>query len=183
MNEHETGYGSDTKELVIRAVNGDTFAFGELYIMYVEKIYSYVFSHYRNKTFAEDVTEEIFLKAWKAIKTCRGREDTFVSWLYRIARNHLIDEIRKLKRRPSIDTDVIEVFLPSDDRSEGYLEQQELMSYIDKLPENQRQVILLKFIEGLNNEEISQVMGKSQGAIRILQMRALDNLRKELGGE
>ncbi|MFC1901227.1 RNA polymerase sigma factor [Chloroflexota bacterium] len=181
--EQKTGIDPDIKELIRRAIDGDTVAFGELYVTYVEKIYSFVFSHYRNKTFAEDVTEEIFVKAWKAIKTCRGREDTFVSWLYRIARNHLIDEIRKLKRRPSIDTDIIEVFDSVNNEIEGYLEQQELMAYIDKLPMNQRQVILLKFIQGLNNEEISQVMGKSQGAIRILQMRALDSLRKEMTGE
>ncbi|MFC2069971.1 RNA polymerase sigma factor [Chloroflexota bacterium] len=181
--ERKTGHDPDVKELVRKAINDDTEAFGELYVVYVEKIYRYVFLHYRNKTFAEDVTEEVFIKAWKAIDTCRGREDTFESWLYRIARNHLIDEIRKLKRRPSIDTDIIEVFTHNESNVASYLEQQELMTFIDKLPASQRQVVLLKFIQGLNNEEISRVMDKSQGAVRILQMRALENLRNRLAGE
>ena len=183
VNEQDTGNSSGIEELVTRAINGDTTAFGELYIAYVDRIFSFVFSHYRNKQFAEDVTEEVFIKAWKAIRTCKGREDTFVAWLYKIARNHMIDEIRKLKRRPGLDTDIIEVFAHFDNEIEGYLEQRELMMFIDKLSANQRQVVLLKFIQGLSNEEIAQVMGKSQGAIRIMQMRALDNLRKQMSGE
>ncbi|MFC1921040.1 RNA polymerase sigma factor [Chloroflexota bacterium] len=181
--ESKVEHSPDITGLVRKAINGDTEAFGELYIAHVEQIYRYVFFHYRNKTFAEDVTEEVFIKAWKAIGSCKGRENSFTAWLYRIARNHLIDEIRKLKRRPSLDTDIIEVYASHEGEIEEYLTQQELLAFIERLPENQRQVILLKFIQGLSNEEISQVMNKSQGAVRIMQMRALENLRKEFDRE
>ena len=167
--------------LVLRAQVGDRDALRELIERYRRPL-RYFIRGLSGESKAEDVFQETWLAVIRKIYTLK-EPGAFPVWLYRIARNHLIDEIRKLKRRPSIDTDVIEVFLPSNDRSESYLERQELMAYIDNLPENQRQVVLLKFIEGLNNEEISQVMGKSQGAIRILQMRALDNLRKDMGGE
>lgn len=174
--------GPDTIELVKKAVNGDAEAFGELYMAYVNQIYRYVYFHNRNVPFAEDVTEEIFVKAWKAIASCKGREDSFLPWLYRIARNHLIDEIRKLKRKPTIDTDITEVFESTGGQVEGHMAKQELMEGIDRLPPNQRQVILLKFIQGLETKEIAQLMGKSRGAVRIMQMRALENLRRILDG-
>ncbi|MEE8418654.1 MAG: sigma-70 family RNA polymerase sigma factor [Dehalococcoidales bacterium] len=171
------------EKLVMGAINGQADAFGELYIVFVEKIYRYVFYHVNSKTFAEDITEEVFLKAWRAIKSCRGKESTFSSWLYRIAHNQMVDEIRKRQRRPAVELENVENISDNSEGVEKNREQLELAGVIDRLPPNQRQVIILKFIEGLDNPEISRIMGKSEGAIRVLQMRGLSRLREELEKE
>lgn len=171
------------EKLVMGAVNGQTDAFGDLYIIFVEKIYRYVFCHVKSKTFAEDITEEVFLKAWRAIKSCRGKESTFSSWLYRIAHNQMVDEIRKRQRRPALELENVENISDNSEGVEKSREQLELAAVIDRLPPNQRQVIILKFIEGLDNPEIARIMDKSEGAIRVLQMRGLSRLREELEKE
>jgi len=178
-----TGETKAVENLVIQAVNGDGDAFGELYIIHVEKIYRYVFYQVKSKTVAEDITEEVFLKAWRAISSCRGKEKSFSSWLYRIAHNQIIDEFRRRKRHPSLLIETVESITDTTNGVEKYLEQQELLGVIDYLPSNQRQVIILKFIEGLDNREIANIMGKSEGAIRIMQMRALVTLKKQLSKE
>ncbi|MFC2004768.1 RNA polymerase sigma factor [Chloroflexota bacterium] len=179
----ETSEKSTVEKLVVQAANGNEVAFGELYSLFVEKIYRYIFYHVKSKATAEDITGEVFLKAWRAIGSCRGKENSFSSWLYRIAHNQLIDEIRKRQRRPSLEIENIETIRDKTAGVEGYLEQQELLGVIDHLNSNQRQVIILKFIEGLDNREIAKIMGKNEGAIRALQMRALSALRKELNKE
>jgi len=95
----------------------------------------------------------------------------------------MIDEIRRSQRRPSLLIETVESVTDTTHGAEEYLEQQELLGVIDYLPANQRQVIILKFIEGLDNREIASIMGKSEGAIRVLQMRALAALRKKLSRE
>jgi len=174
---------SEIAGLVERAADGDFEAFGDLYHIHIERIYRYVFYQVKDKMTAEDITEEIFVKAWKAINTCKGKEQTFSSWLYRIAHNHVIDNLRRLQKRQSIEIEKVVKIDDLETEIEGELERQELLRVIACLPQNQRQVIILKFIEGLDNCEIGQVMGKSQGAIRVLQMRALATLRRELSSE
>ncbi len=179
----ETSDKSKTEKLVVQAVNGSTEAFGDLYIIFVEKIYRYVFYHVNNKTGAEDITGEVFLKAWRAISSCRGKENVFSAWLYRIAHNQMVDEIRKRQRRPSLELENVETISDPGSNTEGYSEQQELLKVIDRLPSNQRQIVILKFIEGMDTREIARIMGKSEGAIRVTQMRALSALKKELEKE
>lgn len=179
--KRETGETSAVEKLVIQAVDGSTDAFGELYTLFVEKIYRYVLYHVKNKAVTEDITGEVFLKAWRAISSCRGREYSFSAWLYRIAHNQLVDEIREKQRSPFLRLEDAESIRDSRSSVEEYSEQQELLGVIDCLPSNQRRVVILKFIEGFDNREIARTMGKREGAIRALQMRALATLRKELG--
>ena len=173
---------SEVVRLIKRAINGDCEAFGELYSVYLDRIYRYVFYRVKDKMAAEDITEEVFIKAWKALASCKGKEKTFSSWLYRIAHNQLIDSLRRKRRELPLQQEITnELF----DRNqvEGALEQQEQLEALAHLPKSQRQVIILKFIEGLDNREIGKIMSKSEGAIRILQMRALATLRERLIGE
>ncbi len=179
-DEPETVETSAVEKLVIQAVKGNTDAFGELYTLFAEKIYRYVFYQINSKTATEDITGEVFIKAWGAIKSCKGREKSFSSWLYRIAHNQIVDEIRKRQRRPSLELEDIESLSDPKNSVEECLEQQELLRVIDRLPSNQGRVIILKFIEGLDNGEIALIMGKREGTIRVLQMRALAKLKKEL---
>ena len=168
-------------KLVHKAIGGDSEAFGELYMTYVEPIYRYIFYQVRDKMTAEDITEEAFFKAWNSIHSCKGKEQTFSSWLYRIAHNSMIDVFRSRKKELPLDMEATSGIIDARAELETKLEYRQLMDAIALLPENQRQVIVLKFIEGLDNREIEQIIRKSQGAIRILQMRALDTLRTNFG--
>ena len=172
---------SEIKGLVKQAAGGNFQAFGNLYSIYMSRIYRYIYYQVKDKMTAEDITEEVFVKAWKVIRSCRGREDTFQAWLYRIARNHLVDCLRDAGRVTSLEKDgSIDIADPCE-RIESSVEYQELIKAITGLPETQRQVVILKFIEGLDNRETGKVLGKSEGAVRIAQMRALESLRNKLG--
>jgi RNA polymerase sigma-70 factor (ECF subfamily) len=165
--------------LVERAANGDADAFGELYNIYLDRIYRYVFYQVKDKTTAEDVTEDVFLKSWRAIGSRKGKEHSFLPWLFRIAHNHIIDMYRKGQKEVPLETEGIAENGDYRVALEKKMEQQQLLDAISCLPPNQRQVIILKFIEGLDNREIGRVMNRNQGAIRVLQMRALVSLRKK----
>jgi len=169
--------------LVERAAGGDIKAFGELYSIYLDRIYRYVFYQVKDKMTAEDITEDVFIKAWKVIDSCKGRGETFSPWLYRIAHNQVIDILRSRRKQLLTEMETVDKVSGPELEVEGKLERQELLGMIAYLPEAQRQVIILKFFEGLDNFEIGQVMGKKQGAIRILQMRALSTLRKDISKE
>lgn len=169
--------------LVERAAGGDFGAFGELYSIFLDRIYRYVFYQVKDKMTAEDFTEEIFLKAWKAIVSYKGKGQAFSSWLYRIAHNYVIDDFRKRRKRASLEMETAVIGGKPEQESEGESARQELLEGISCLPPQQKQVIILKFIEGLDNSEIEQIMGKSQGAIRVMQMRALATLRQRLDRE
>ena len=131
---------------------------------------------------AEDITEEVFVKAWKAIGSCKGKGRTFKAWIYRIAHNHTINTLRNMRKCVSMEMENLTELSDPRLEVETALEQQELMEVVAGLPQNQRQVVILKFIEGMDNREIGQIMRKTEGAVRILQMRALTTLRQELGG-
>jgi len=171
---------SEIAGLVEKAVTGNFAAFGELYDIFIDRIYRYVFYQVKDKMTAEDITEEVFLKAWKAIRSCKGREKTFSSWLYRIAHNQMINTLRSMKKFTPLEK--VEISDPKQEIGAD-MEHQELLKTLDCLPEKQKQIIVLKFIEGLDNREIGKIMGKSEGAIRITQMRALAALRLKLGSE
>ncbi len=174
---------TDGLALVKKAINGNSEAFGDLYLVYVDSIFRYVFYHVMDTMTAEDITEEVFLKAWKAIHACNGKEQTFLSWLYRIAHNQVIDSNRRKKAQLSLDRDNLTIVADVQTEVEKGMERQELLTAISGLHDDQKEVIILKFIEGLDNRQIQRITGKSQGAIRILQMRALATMRRKIGKE
>lgn len=173
---------SEVARLVDRAAGGNFEAFGQLYGIYLDRIYRYAFHQVQDRMTAEDITEEVFVKAWKAIKSCKGKGQTFSAWIYRIAHNHIINTLRNTQKFASIDMENIAAISSPKLELEMKLEQQELTEMIADLPQNQRQVVVLKFIEGLDNRETGKIMRKSEGAVRILQMRALTALRQKIGG-
>jgi RNA polymerase sigma-70 factor (ECF subfamily) len=173
-------FSTQTVELVKNAANGDVEAFGQLYDVYLDKIFRYVYYHVPDRMAAEDISQEVFVKAWKAIKSCRGRESTFLAWLYRIAHNHLVDHHRRQRKCKSLETQLMSTKSTSVEMAELDLGELELTKALCCLPEEHRSIIILKFIEGFSNQEIGQITKKSQGAIRITQMRALSRLRKHL---
>jgi RNA polymerase sigma-70 factor (ECF subfamily) len=173
-------YQSEITGLVEEAVSGNFTAFGELHSIYLDRIYRYVFYQVKDRMTAEDITEEVFLKAWRAIKSCKGKEKTFSSWLYRIAHNHMVNALRNTKKFTPIEE--VEIIDPKQEIGAD-IEYRELLKMLDCLPKNQRQIIMLKFIEGLENREIVKITGKTEGAIRVMQMRALMALKQKLDSE
>ena len=173
----------DVRSLVEKAADGDIEAFGELYSIYLDRIYRYVFYQVRNKATAEDLTEEVFLKAWEGIGKFKWKGPPFQAWLYRIARNHIIDYFRTKRQQVTLDEELKADDKEPEQEADDKQTQRMLSKAIFSLPQQQRQIILLKFIEGLENCEIAQILKKSQGAIRITQMRALDALRQKLNKE
>ncbi len=173
----------EIRRLVEQATDGDVEAFGELYSIYLDRIYRYVFYQVSNKATAEDLTEEIFMKAWRGIGKYRWKGQPFAAWLYRIARNHVIDYYRTSRQHQPLKGEI----QSDDNQPQQEVEikqmQQSLLRAISSLPKQQSQVIILKFIEGLDNRAIERIMGKRQGAIRVMQMRALTALRQILSEE
>ncbi|MEE8373703.1 MAG: sigma-70 family RNA polymerase sigma factor [Dehalococcoidia bacterium] len=180
----ETFEDAQIRGLVESSVKGDIEAYGELYGIYLDRIYRYIYYQIGNKAAAEDLTEEVFLKAWGAIGRYKWKGQPFTSWLYRIAHNHLVDYYRT--RRQHEDLQLQENILADDtsieEEVEGKATRQQILEAISSLPELQQQVVIMKFIDDLDNREIEQIIGKSQGAIRVLQTRALATLRQRLNG-
>lgn len=169
-------------KLVNKAAHGDIEAFGQLYSIYLDRIYRYALYQVKDKMMAEDIAEEVFLKAWKAIKTCNGKGKTFSSWIYRIAHNHIINTRRNFHKFSDMEVEKLDTLNEPGLVFEMTTDQQELLDSIAELPQSQAQVITLKFIEGFDNREIGKILGKSEGAVRILQLRALTSLRQKIGG-
>ncbi len=173
---------SEIIKLVDKAAGGNFEAFGKLYGVYLDSIYRYVYYQVGDRMTAEDITEEVFVKAWKAISSCKGKGRTFASWLYRIAHNHLINTLRNTNKYVSTDISGMTEICDPEQKIDNILDNEELSDLLANLPDSQRQVVILKFIEGMDNREIGKIMKKSEGAVRILQMRALTKLRQIIGG-
>lgn len=174
---------SEISRLVERVISGDLEAFGQIYGIYRDQIYRYVFYQVRDRMTAEDLTEEIFMKAWGSMGKQKKQVRTFSSWLYRIAHNHIIDYFRTRRQHESLDETIPDASAGPLEEVEEKLMQQQLAESLSCLLPQQRQTIILKFIEELDNCEIARIMQKRPGAVRVMQMRALEKLRQKLGSE
>jgi RNA polymerase sigma-70 factor (ECF subfamily) len=169
--------------LVGRAVSRDQAAFAELYDVYVDHIYRYAYYRTANRSDAEDLTEQVFLQAWAAIERFRWQGKPFVAWLYAVAHNLVVDWRRRTRRADSLDDDnnPIDVESPSAARAMSqWIDADLLADAIRDLTPEQRQVIILKFLDGFDTRQIAQMMDKQEGTIRALQLRALQRLRRQL---
>jgi RNA polymerase sigma-70 factor (ECF subfamily) len=168
-------------QLVERA-KGDADAFGELYDQYFGQIYRFVYSRLRDQDAAEDVTSEVFVKALRAIGRYKPSGHPFSSWLYQISVNAIADHYRAKKPVSNLD-DAIGVADPQRPLDERVAEREEaarVWAAIDSLPEQQRTAMTLKLGEDLKLADIGIVMGKSEGAIKLLIHRGMIGLRARL---
>jgi RNA polymerase sigma-70 factor (ECF subfamily) len=171
----------DLSALVMRAKKGDTEAFGDIYDALVKPVYRYIY--YRvDAQIAEDLTEETFLKAWQNLKKYKQRKHPFSSWVFKIAHNLVCDYYRKNQTISEIDENIPDPqnFLQPSHTITIKFNQIQLRKAIKKLPENSQQVIILKYINELDNPSIAKTIGKSEGAVRTIQFRALQQLRSIL---
>ncbi len=167
--------------LVKKASGGDAEAFGALYDHFVDLIYRHIYYRVGNVHDAEDLTQQVFLKAWKALGKYR-KKSAFGAWLMTISRNLLIDHYRARKRNESIDEryDLENRDPGPEELAEASSEQERMSRIIGRLPDDQRQVIIMRFIEGYEYHEIARTMSKKEGAIRVIQHRALKKLHELL---
>lgn len=167
----------DEASLVERARTGDAVAFGRLYDASVDRIFRYVFFRVTDTELAEDLTSEVFLKAWENLHRYRPG-GPFVAWLYTIARNTVIDHYRTRKPSVPLDQTVIRQEPGLDEKVDLKHEVQQLKQAMQELTEEQREVLTLRFIAEMDTGQIAKRMRKTEGAIRALQMRALQALAK-----
>ncbi len=188
MTSSSTQSGPDLAEaqLVQRAVAGDTDAFAKLYEAYVERIYRFIYFRVGVAEAAEDLTSQVFLKAWEGLSRYQPRGLPFGAWLFRVARNTVIDHYRASRPTVPLDTAALSQPDPAADVAEAVgrrLENDELRAALGKLTDEQRQVLSLKFLAGLSTDEVAQALGKKPGAVRALQMRGLQALARLMAVE
>jgi RNA polymerase sigma-70 factor (ECF subfamily) len=172
----------DTAYLVKRLQAGDKSLYGELYLRYFDRVYSYLRMSLRDPHEAEDVAQDVFMKVYESLATYERRGMPFRFWLFRIARNRAVD---RLKSRKKVD---LEEPAALDQRREGssaatdeqlaLLTDRNLLGLVEHLPESQRQVLALRFVVDLSTAQICQVLGRSPDAVRQLEARALRSLRQ-----
>jgi RNA polymerase sigma-70 factor (ECF subfamily) len=168
--------------LVERARAGDRQAFGELYDRYAALTYRHIHCLVGDRQAAEDLTAQTFLQALQAIGRYEERGIPFQVWLLRIARNLAINHWR-IRRNHSNGDNGLERkdSMPSPESlCEAKLLEEEVWGAVRRLRGDQRQVIVLRFVDGLSYPEVAQVLGKSIGAVRVVQYRALSALRRAL---
>lgn len=176
----------EERDLVERARDKDGEAFGLLYDKHFDAIYRFIFLKTGNKTDAEDISHQVFLSAWQKIESYKFQGFPFSSWLYRIALNAVIDHWRTRKPTVSIDlvkddllSELPEVHKEIDDKFDLAL----VRNAIAKLEPDQQNVMIMKFVDELSNKEIAGILDKSEGAVRVIQHRALRQLKKLIGEE
>ena len=185
---HEEGHAktkADDALLIQRAISRDADAFGKLYDMYVDRVYRHLYYRVGNVADAEDLTQQVFLKAWQAIDRYKKTVSPFLAWLMTISHNLVVDFYRTKKDKTYLEAEVTADDSASSPEqvAEAHFDQRQLRRAILQLRGDEQQVILLRFVEGFRHAEIASSLGKSEGAIRVILHRALVKLRHILEKE
>jgi RNA polymerase sigma-70 factor (ECF subfamily) len=167
------------ERLLIEAAQNDPSRFAELYEQNFHRVYAYVARRVRDRVEIQDLTAQVFHKAFANLGKFKWRGSPFAAWLYRIASNLSADRAKQKVRESNDQPD------PSSESSaatdlEAVERRARLFRAVDKLPEDQRRVIVMRFADEKSIREIGEEMGRSEGAIKQLQFRALENLRNRL---
>jgi RNA polymerase sigma-70 factor, ECF subfamily len=176
----------DDIELLKKAQSGEAEAFGELYERYAQSLFRFFYSHMSDRLDAEDLTEEVFLKVWRSMSSYRDRGVPFLAFLFKIARNTLIDHYRRMGNKEE-SVSVEETVIKDDSTDPGEeaianLEHAEIRQVLNQLRDDYRTVLVLRFLGDLSPEETAHAMDRSAGAVRVLQHRALAAVRELMSG-
>ena len=174
----------DEKQLVEQAKQGIASSFGDLYDHYVGPIYRFILLKVSSSEEAQDLTHDVFMRAWRTLPSFEHRGLPFSSWLYRIARNRVIDHYRTKKSNANLD-DFLET------SNENFIEAAKVETELDlditleqvkgalqSLTDEQQDVITMRFVQDLEIKEIAKILDKREGTVRIIQHRALEKLKK-----
>lgn len=173
-------------QTVKKAIRGDRHAFGQLYDAYMDSIYRFIYLRVEDQQTAEDIAASVFLKAWEKLEDYQLRGVPFRAWLFRIARNAVIDHYRTRKEVAPLEA-VVNTYdegaVSVSEKVGTRLEAEKIVTLMNQLTEDQRNVLSLKLVHGLNTQEVAKALGKRQGAVRALQMRGLQALAKLMENE
>ena len=167
----------------VRAAQLDRAAFGVLYRRYLDRVYGYCFYLLGDHHDAEDATERTFLAALAAIDRFTDEGASFRAWLFRIAHNQLANALRGRRRRRTDALDAVPELPGGEDPArtvDRADDARRVRRALGTLPDDRRQVLILRFVDGLSAREIGEVLGRSEGAVRVLQHRALRELARLL---
>jgi len=170
-------------DLIKLASAGDAEAFGALYEKYIDQIYNYIYYRTSNDKDAEDICSRVFLRALNHIEKYEDRGYPFSAWLYRIAHNLVVNWYRDSGRSDEIS--LLDQYPPPtmdgsvEEKIEKMDETAALLVIIHDLPEDRKELLVLKHVEGLTNFEIGEIMDRTEGAIKALYHRTLESLRDD----
>lgn len=178
---HEAGTAEKTEErLLVQAAQSDAAKFDALYELHFERVYGFIASRVHDRASAEDLTSEVFYKALANLKSYEWRGVPFAAWLLRIAANAVIDRSQRLSREHPMAAEPHDLGANPDMRAIEH--RARLFRLVGQLPEAQRRVVHERFVDQRSIREIAERLGKSQGAVKQLQLRALERLRAQMGG-
>jgi RNA polymerase sigma-70 factor, ECF subfamily len=178
-----SGSVADVRRLVGRAQQGDRDALEELYLVHFDRIYSYLHMSVGNRYDAEDLTTQTFVKMLESIGRFRWQSAPFSAWLFRIAHNLAMDHFRATRRwqpEEEVPEPPGSEEASAEEQAMHVIGRQSMLELIDKLSAEQQQVLTLKFVFNFPNAEVATILGKTEGAIKSLQHRALVSLQKQI---
>lgn len=168
------------ERLLVEAAQEDPARFADLYEINFERVYAYVARRVRDRDLAEDLTSEVFQKALASLPRFQWRGAPFAAWLFRIASNVIADRFKNsAKESPDVEH---QIMASSEINFEEVERRARLFRLVGELPEDQRRVIAMRFADEKSIKEIANELGRSEGAVKQLQFRGLQNLRNQLGG-
>jgi RNA polymerase sigma-70 factor (ECF subfamily) len=170
---------ADTERLLIEAAQKDPARFAELYEINFGRVYAFIARRVRDRNEIEDLTSEVFHQALAALPRFEWRGAPFAAWLFKIASNTIIDKINKTSKEKALTSlsDDLEVSSTEIEDIEEIEQRAALFELVERLPDDQRRVISLRFAEEKSIREVAEALSRSEGAIKQLQFRALQNLR------
>jgi RNA polymerase sigma-70 factor (ECF subfamily) len=175
---------ADLRRIVTLAQKGDREALEALYLIHFDRIYSYLHMSVGNRHDAEDLTTQTFVKMLESIDRFKWRSAPFSAWLFRIAHNLAMDHFRA-SRRWQPEEEVPEPEVPegsaAEDEALDSIGRKSMLELIESLSPDQQQVLTLKFVFNFSNAEAATILGKTEGAVKSLQHRALVSLQKQFG--
>lgn len=178
----------DTARLVARFQAGDADAFTTLYLRYFGRVYSYLRAVFRESHEAEDAAQQVFMKVFESLSDYEHRGSPFRVWLFVIARNLARTQLRKLSRVDVSEPAQMDRLLDADPVQEqqapppdlDWISDHDLMLFVERLPEAQRQVLTLRYLLDLSNIQIAEILGRTPNDVAVLQKRALAFIRQRL---
>jgi len=171
-------------DLAKRFVKGDKDAFSDIYDIYADKLYRFVYFKVKADDI-EDIVELCFLKAWDKRKSYNPKKSSLNSWLYTIARNSVIDYYRVAKQVEELNVNIKDEKKVSNPKktTEDILNANLVRKAIEELPENYKDLVVLRFIDDLSYAELSEALAKTEATIRVMQFRAMKKLKAILKRE
>ncbi|MBU6447882.1 sigma-70 family RNA polymerase sigma factor [Patescibacteria group bacterium] len=168
-------------EAVLKAKQGDSHAFGVIYDSFADKIFRYIKIKIQDPAQAEDILQEVFVKAWRGLPNLKTDGLNFSAWIYRIASNAINDHFRKVYRTPKmVDIEEVNIAMPYsiEDRYQTDEEIEKMKKCFDLLPSQYKEVLELRYVRDFTTAEIAAITGKTNLAVRLIQHRALKKLKE-----